>query len=275
MDVVRARSALAATRFGDLDWVAETGSTNADLAGAARVGKGPVVLGADHQTAGRGRLGRTWQAPPGASLLCSIRVDVDATHNDPHLITTALALAAAEAVEAVAGVRPGVKWPNDLVASEASGPNDPDDRKLAGILAEAVMVPGRPDVVIAGIGLNVNWPDGLPEDLVETAVSLRQLVGHDVDRTDLLIEMLVRLDHILASLDGPGGAETLRDSVTTRSATIGRRVRVERPDSMQVGHALGLTPGGELIIEVGGARHEISVGDIVHLRPDGQGHGSI
>src|SRR4051812_27340870 len=99
---------------------------------------------ADHQTAGRGRLGRAWVAPPGASLLLSVLFRPDLAPERLHLTTAAVALAAAEACEAVAGVLPVLKWPNDLLVG---------DRKLAGVLAES-----RLPAVVVGIGLNVNWP---------------------------------------------------------------------------------------------------------------------
>ena len=85
MDVSRATSALGGSRFSRIQWVPETGSTNADLLAAARTGAPEQVLGADHQTAGRGRLGRSWVAPPGASILCSVLVRPDA-EGDPHVV---------------------------------------------------------------------------------------------------------------------------------------------------------------------------------------------
>ena len=195
MDAPRATSALTGTRFSRFHWVDETGSTNADLLRVARDGGPEQVLGADHQTAGRGRMGRVWEAPPGASLLCSVLVRPAVGSIDPHVVTTSLGLAAAEAVEAVTGVAVGIKWPNDLVAGTSAAP---DDRKLAGVLAESTVVDGRVDAVVAGIGVNVNWPDGFPDELAATAVSLRQLVGADVDRTDLVVAMLRRLEVHLA-----------------------------------------------------------------------------
>ncbi|MFN8050842.1 MAG: biotin--[acetyl-CoA-carboxylase] ligase [Acidimicrobiales bacterium] len=261
MDVPRATSALAGTRFSRIEWVDETGSTNADLLAAAREGAPEQVLGAEFQTAGRGRLGRAWESGAGASILCSVLVrprSAVAPIDDPHVVTTALGLAAAEAVEEVTGRRVGVKWPNDLVAGTAEAP---DDRKLAGILAESVIVDGRVDAVVAGIGINVNWPDELPPELAGTATSVSGLVGAPVDRTDLVIAMLRHLD---ARLAAPGD---VRDAVAARSATLGRTVRVERSAGDLVGVAVGLTPGGHLLVEADGVTHDVSVGDVIHLRP--------
>src|SRR3954452_9704987 len=128
-----ARRALAGTRFGDVRWVDETGSTNADALALARQGAPEgIVLVADHQTAGRGRQGRTWEAPAGASLLTTILLRPPAAVAG--LVTMAVALAASDAVADVAGFEPRLKWPNDLVwPGDGSAPA----RKLAGILAEA------------------------------------------------------------------------------------------------------------------------------------------
>src|SRR3954470_17439387 len=135
---------LRGTRFADLRVLDETGSTNADVLELARAGapEGVVVL-AHHQTAGRGRLDRRWEAPPGASLLLSI-LTRPAEHgladDRLHLVTTAVGVAAAEACREVTGAYVRLKWPNDLVVAvdDQTGP-----RKLSGLLAETVVEHGR------------------------------------------------------------------------------------------------------------------------------------
>src|SRR5947208_2273673 len=148
-------------RFAELD------STNRWLLDEARAGaaEGLVVV-ADHQTAGRGRLGRTWVAPPGSSLLVSVLFRPRSLETG-HLLTTAVAVAACDACEGVAGVAPDLKWPNDLLVG---------DRKLGGVLAEA-----EGAAIVVGLGLNVNWPAGAPD----TAVALSHVAGRDVDRARL------------------------------------------------------------------------------------------
>ena len=129
--------------------VAETGSTNADLlAWAARGAADRTVLVARHQTAGRGRLDRRWDAPAGANLLVSLLFrEIPET---PHVLTQRVGLAAIAACEEVAGVSPVLKWPNDLLL---------DGAKLAGVLAQAHL--GPEPAVVVGIGLNVGWaPEG-------------------------------------------------------------------------------------------------------------------
>ena len=258
VEVGRAISALKGSRFARFDWVDECGSTNAELVAAAHRGEPERVLGAEAQTAGRGRLGRVWQAPPGASVLCSVLVRPGASVSDGHLLSTALGVAAAEACEQVASVGPGLKWPNDLVI---------EDRKLAGILAESHVTEGRIDAVVIGIGINVNWPATLPDDLASIAVSLNAACGHEVDRTDLVVAMLVGFERWLDLLASPGGAGVLRDAYVARSATIGRRVRVEAPTSVADGDAIGVEVDGRLIVDFDGDRRSIAVGDVTHLRP--------
>jgi BirA family biotin operon repressor/biotin-[acetyl-CoA-carboxylase] ligase len=265
MDTVRAKSELAGRRFGHIEWVDSTGSTNSDLLQRARNGEGEQVLGSRHQVSGRGRLGRVWQAPPDASLLCSILVRPELNPTDLGAVTTALGLAAAYACTRVAGVDVGLKWPNDLV--RVGGGPDASDRKLAGILAESVVTDGRVDAVVAGIGLNVNWPEPLPSELADIATSLRHEAGHEVDLTDLLVVMLTEFERHL-ELVRAGGFRALRDDYRERSATLGRTVRVELPSSELVGVAVDVTSTGALVVEDSAAgRHQISAGDVIHLRP--------
>lgn len=274
----RARAALAGGRFADVRWVGETGSTNADALALARAGapEGIVVV-ADHQTAGRGRRDRAWAAPPGGSLLVSVLLRPRAPVAGA--VTMAAGVAMAAAVEEVAEVAARVKWPNDLVVPTADG-----DRKLAGILAEAdwpagatisggyrAPAPYERAVVVVGVGVNVAWPadvSGAPglAALAETATALSWL-GADVDRVDLLVAFLRglagRYDDLAAA--GPGAlvAEWRR-----RSATLGRRVRIDLGADDLEGTAVDVTPEGHLVVEADtGGRRTVAVGDVVHLRP--------
>lgn len=257
---------VAAARSWDVRRVAETGSTNTDLLALARDGAAEgVVLVADHQTAGRGRLDRAWTAPPGASLLVSALLRPDLALADAFLVTAAAALAASQACSEVAVVYPGIKWPNDLVvvAGERFG-----GRKLAGILAESIVTDGHLDAVVVGMGLNVNWPEVLPAELADTAVALDHVVGHPVDREALLVAWLRHLDEWLEVLPTPEGRERLRRRQREASATIGRHVRVEQSGRTFTGRALDLTAAGELVVAVDGTEEPVvvSVGDVVHLR---------
>ena len=264
MGFERAKALLDGTRFSDLRWVAETGSTNADLhdlVAAEPARTDPVVLVADHQTAGRGRRGRDWQAPPGTSLLMTIALRVDGldTARRP-LLGTALALA-------VHDVHPelSVKWPNDLVVTVDVG--DPlGYRKVGGLLAESHRV-GEGDWVLLGIGLNVNWPE-VPDELAQVATSLDRVLGRRVDREGLCAEVLAALDRRWLGLVDRADLGELLAAYREASATIGSRVRIELPGSELVGTATGITELGALdVLDDQGTRHVVSIGDVVHLRP--------
>lgn len=261
-----ATRAVDGTRFGDVRWVAETGSTNKDLLDEAAAGAAEgVVLVADHQRAGRGRLDRTWSAPPGASLLVSVLLRPAVAPEHAFLVTAAGAVAACQACSEVAGVFPGIKWPNDLVV--VAGDRFAG-RKLAGILAESVVADGRIAAVVLGMGLNVNWPEVLPADLSDVAVALDHVVGHPVDRERLLVAWLRHLDAWLDLLGTDDGRELLLLRVRELSATLGRAVRVELPGGTLEGSALDVGPEGHLLVVDDGTGEvvEVTVGDVVHLR---------
>lgn len=250
-------------RFADVRWVAETGSTNADVMELARLGQPEgIVVVADHQTAGRGRAGRTWTAPSGAGLLLSILLRPPAAAVD--LTTMAVAVAAAAAVESVAGFAPRLKWPNDLVWP---GGGAAPDRKLAGILAEADW-PNDGDgvAVVVGIGINVAWPDDLPAELAEIAVAINHVTHRPVDRETLLIELLSELGPRYTALLA-GDRAPLLDEWRDRSATLGHRVRIEHGHGEVEGIAIDITDDGHLVVETSdGHRRTFAVGDVVHLR---------
>ncbi len=240
-----------------VEWVSESGSTNADLLAAAR--RGPDtnrVLVADYQSAGRGRRGRTWDAAPESSLLFSVLTRPEIPVAVAHLVTTALALGALEACDSLAGVRPGLKWPNDLVV---------EDRKLAGVLAESVVAGDRLEAVVVGMGLNVRT-GAAPSEVADTAVALEDLCGSAVDRRELLASVLTRFAYWMNQIEAAAGQAELVDSARQESATLGRRVSVELSDgSVLEGLAEDLDGQGALILE-GGVR--VVEGDVVHLRSD-------
>ncbi|MCU1462294.1 MAG: birA, biotin-(acetyl-CoA-carboxylase) ligase [Acidimicrobiales bacterium] len=254
-----ARRALAGTRFGDVRWHDEVGSTNRVVLDLARQGAAEgIVVGADHQTAGRGRLDRVWAAPPGSSLLLSVLTrPVALAPEHVHMATMAMGVAAADAVAEVAGFRPQLKWPNDLVV---------DDRKLAGILAEGVVTGSRVEAVVLGIGLNVNWPS-MPAELVDIAVSANQVAGHDVDRRDLLVCLLQRFDEHYGALLEHGGWRGMLLNYRRSCSTLGREVRVELPGSAITGRAVEVTAEGHLVVETPTGLEHVAAGDVVHVRP--------
>ncbi len=233
-------------RFGDVRWLADTDSTNQHLLDLARSGAPDgVVVVADHQRAGRGRLGRTWSAPPGASLLVSVLLRPQLPPDDRHLVVMAAAVAMADAVETTTGVHAELKWPNDLLVGH---------RKLAGILAEA-----SGDAVVVGIGVNVDWPE-IPAELADIATACNVEGGRPTSREELLAAFLTRYAARLDDLVGT------RREYRSRLATTGRRVRVERPGGALVGVATGVDDSGRLLVDADGSHHAIAAGDVVHLR---------
>jgi BirA family biotin operon repressor/biotin-[acetyl-CoA-carboxylase] ligase len=264
----RARSGLEGTRFADLRWLPETGSTNTDLVALARGGAPEgIVLVADHQSGGRGRLGRVWQAPPGSSLLCSILCRLHLAADRMSLVTMALGVAAAEACAEVAGVEARLKWPNDLVVPVGDGEGGEQVRKLGGMLSESVVEAGELDALVLGIGINVNWPADLPDELRDIAIALNHLVGHDVDREDLLATMLRRFDQLYGGAAADAGATVLAH-YRDHSLTLGSAVKVDTADGSVEGRAVDLADDGSLVLELAdGAQRVVTTGDVTHLRP--------
>jgi BirA family biotin operon repressor/biotin-[acetyl-CoA-carboxylase] ligase len=140
-----------------------------------------AVAAASEQTAGRGQLGRRWFAPAGTSLLCSIQLRPEVSPERLPELTGVAARACAEAIAAVTGLEPELKFPNDLLIG---------GQKVAGVLAEA-----REGRVVLGVGINVNVPESdLPTEVDRPATSLLVETGHEVDRAELLVELLERLE---------------------------------------------------------------------------------
>jgi BirA family biotin operon repressor/biotin-[acetyl-CoA-carboxylase] ligase len=254
LDVERLQQALS-SRWARIDVVDETESTNADLLGEADAAD-RTARAAEYQMSGRGRFDRIWSSPPRAGLTFSalVRPTVPMQHWGwlPLLAGAALQ----EAVVSVTGVAVTLKWPNDLLA--------PDDRKLAGILAQT----SGPAVVI-GIGINVDTSaDELP---VETATSLVLSGAAPVDRTELLIAILSRFDARYAQWTDCGGdAEACGLAAAYRSAcvTLGRPVRVTLADgAVVVGDAIDLDEIGRLVVRTSTGVRPVGAGDVEHVRP--------
>jgi len=213
------------------------------------------VLATEHQTAGRGRLDRTWETPDRAALTFSLllRPTLEA-HRWPWLpLYAGLAVVDALPSNAQPSGRVDLKWPNDVLV---------DDRKLAGILVERVETPTGPAAIV-GIGLNVSTTrDELP---IETATSL-ELEDITLDRTDLFRGVLDSLhrgyDAWLAE-----GDEWLRDRYSERCATIGRQVQVALPGDVELtGRATGIDGSGRLLVESAAGEVAVGAGDVVHVR---------
>lgn len=215
-----------------VEYVAETTSTNTDLLETAATRPDRSVRATGHQTAGRGRLDRRWDAPPGANLLVSILFH--RVPPAPNELTRRVALAAVDACRAVAGVDVRLKWPNDLLL---------DGRKLAGILAQR----HQQGAVVVGLGLNVGWaPEGAAR------------LGVGIDPPDVLEALLTAYDALPADVH-----PRYRDAL----ATLGQQVRVELPAGVVEGRAVDVDTDGRLVVvDACALTHRFDAGDVVHLR---------
>lgn len=248
------RAAAVASR---LEVVAESASTNADLrAHAADAEAWPhlAVLLTANQTAGRGRLDRSWVAPAGTALAISVLLrDLPTRAEAFGWIPLAAGVAMSDAVSAqLPEHEVGVKWPNDVLV---------DGRKICGILAESTG-----DAVILGSGINTAMTaEQLP---VPTATSFGAL-GAVVDDDRLIADYLRRLSDLLAALAAAQDAEAsgLHRAVSERCLTIGRTVNVALPDGSTLrGLATRLETDGRLALDVDGVEHVVAAGDVVHAR---------
>lgn len=237
----------------------ESPSTNAAVAERARAGEpAGLVVVAEHQSAGRGRLGRSWVTPPRTALTFSLLVAPDAVPVErwPWL-PLLTGLAAVDAVRGTTGLAVTLKWPNDVLVG---------DRKVAGILTQRIE---RRDgaVAVVGVGLNVS---STREDLpVPTATSLALEGLPDVDRGDLLVSLL---ESFTRWYDGWIAAQGrgLGESYVAVCSTIGRDVRVDLPDATSLsGVAHGVDEAGRLLVDDGRRVHSLGAGDVVHVRSAG------
>jgi BirA family transcriptional regulator, biotin operon repressor / biotin---[acetyl-CoA-carboxylase] ligase len=218
----------------------------------------------DRQTAGRGRLDRTWEAPPGSALLISVLLRPELLPTHVHSTTMAAAVAACDACDEVAGFRPTLKWPNEIVVSDSSVVGN---RKLAGLLAEAELRGDDVDAVVVGMGFNVNW-DKPPPGLEDIAVAASEVAGHPVDREALLQHFLDRFAEHYSALIEPGGWRGTLLNYRRSSSTLGKDVRVELPGEAFTGRAMEVTGEGHLLVKTsGGEVRRVPAGDVVHLRP--------
>lgn len=243
----------------------EVASTNREASTLAQAGaEHGTVVAADSQTAGRGRLSRTWFSPPGSNLYCSVIVmkplPADRLTNWLSWLPLIAALAAAEAVRNVAGTTLSVKWPNDLVIA---------DRKVGGILCESGSTPTGPYQVI-GVGLNVNldltdFPPGLKESATSLWLTRRQVI----DRNRLLAQLLNELEPCIDELLDRG-TERIAQAYGRCCSTIGQLVKATMAAGQEcVGIAEAIGSDGSLVVRPTAPPSvptSLRVADIVHLR---------
>jgi BirA family biotin operon repressor/biotin-[acetyl-CoA-carboxylase] ligase len=268
------RDAVTGGLWTSVTVVPSTGSTNADLLAAG--GPEGQVLVAEEQTAGRGRMGRTWVSEPGAALTFSVLLRpfstpdpaagaaVSAAHADwrplaPERVgwlPLLAGVAVARGISEASGLPATLKWPNDVLI---------DGRKLCGILAEQ-----SGDVVVIGIGINVaTREDALPAGPGGLRATSLAAEGAEVPRDRLLVGILTQFAHHYSALrENPdSSAGQLVAEYEALCATLGRIVRVELPAGRTLsGEATGIDPDGHLLVTDAGVTTSVSAGDVVHLR---------
>ncbi|RAO26804.1 Biotin--[acetyl-CoA-carboxylase] ligase [Micromonospora saelicesensis] len=278
LSAARLRRALTAPNgpWARLELRAETGSTNADVAEAARADEpeGLVVV-AERQTEGRGRRGRVWQSPARAGIATSVllrpgeavpeRGWLPAAPTGYGWLPLLAGVALVEAVARLAELEATLKWPNDLLI---------DDAKCAGVLAEAVpgRAPDQPPAIVLGIGLNVTLrADELPVNPTGLPATSLQLAGAVATDRDPLLRALLRAvadwyDR-WRSAGGDAVASGLRDAYLAACSTIGREVRVLLPNGDSLtGTATGVDPDGQLMVTTSTGARTLAAGDVLHLR---------
>lgn len=235
LDVTLLRQELASARLGQpLVYLSEIGSTNSIAADLARDGaaEGTLVT-TDHQTTGRGRVGRVWKALPNQQLAMSF---ILRPTFPPHFLVMASALAVAQAIETVTSLRPDIKWPNDVLV---------DGHKVCGILIETT-----DGAAILGMGVNVNGSLAGDDELAARATTLQDALGRPVSREALLAEIVRRLDARYADLLGGGVAarKALRATWRDRLVTLGRRAIIRQRDTTLEGLAADVDEDGALLL---------------------------
>jgi BirA family biotin operon repressor/biotin-[acetyl-CoA-carboxylase] ligase len=260
-DLLRAELVTSSSLWRHIDVVPKTGSTNADLVAAARAGApAGQVLVTDFQSAGKGRQGRTWMAPPGTSIAMSVLLAPAVEVSRWTWLPLLTGLAVGEAVRRVGGLPTGLKWPNDVLVEE---------RKLCGILAERVDTSSGPACVV-GIGINVSLAEAdLP---VPTATSLRiaraaaGLPGVP-GRTPLVLAVLQELAYAVREWEADPGSASLVERYRRRCVTLNRPVRVLLGDQrVLTGVASGIDPDGRLMVQTDSGTQILGAGDVVHVR---------
>jgi BirA family biotin operon repressor/biotin-[acetyl-CoA-carboxylase] ligase len=232
-----------------IDWRASIDSTMHEAARVAAAGcPSGTAIGAEEQTAGYGRYGRHWHSEPEAGLYFSVVLRYPFAPDTLPIVTLALGLAVADAIQKSTDVMCDLRWPNDLLIQS---------KKTAGILPQF-----DGSAIVAGIGVNVNHA-GFPDELSAIATSLRIASGRIQSRERLLVELLPAIDSFCALLHREGKDPIIDLFSRASSFAHGRRVQVDQGDSMLTGTTAGLTSAGFLTVrDDAGKQHVIMAGGV-------------
>lgn len=218
----------------------EIGSTNEEARKLAFAGypQGTLVI-ADSQTGGKGRRGRNWHTPKGSSIAMSLIVKPELEAEYASMLTLVQAMAVAQAIEEMCGLKAQIKWPNDILVNE---------KKVCGILTEMNMEGTKISFIIIGTGINVNQ-ESFPEEISDIATSLKKESGN-VHSREKLVECICKLFNkyfgmFMDSKDLSG----ILEEYNSRLISAGRMVKVLDPKEEFVGQALGINASGELLVK--------------------------
>ncbi len=215
--------------------------------------EGTIIL-AEGQAKGRGRLGRSWVSPKHKGIYISLILRPQASLDKVPLITLLSAVSVCEAVAELSGLEPQIKWPNDIMLH---------NKKLGGILTELKADMDRAVFVIVGIGLNVNND---PRHLLPHATSLTEQKKHDIDRLELLAELLLRIEENYKLLQ-KNDFQAITDKWRNLSLTLNRRVKINSQSSHIEGEAVDIDMDGALLVRNdSGLVQRVTAGDIIHCR---------
>ena len=255
----------------------ETDSTNARIGELAGEGAPSGTLAvADMQTAGRGRRGRGWSSPPGMNIYMSLLLRPDIDPSDAPMITVIMALAVCEAVTEMIGgkkvpdgtnVLRGMKAGDDMLTARIKWPNDivVSGHKVCGILTEMNMEAGHISGVIVGVGINVNQGERelFPEEIRDTATSLKLECGHAIDRSELIVSVLERFEAEYERFLTDGDLGFMKERYEQHLVSLGREVRVLDPQGEYTGISRGIDARGELLVETpDGELHRVYAGEV-------------
>ena len=228
----------------------ETDSTNLVALEEAKKREGRLLVVAKRQSAGRGRLGRTWCSPEG-NIYASFVFRPNIPLNSAASLTLAMALGVADVL---ADFSPQIKWPNDIYVQ---------GKKICGILCESCIRQNNLDFVVVGTGINVNQVE-FPGDIASQCTSLKQMMNTSVDVTSLLAEEALCLKKRMAEFEQYGFAGLLEE-YQERSLLLGKWVSISTPEEV-TGRCIGFTPAGEMVLDVGGSIRCVHAGEVTKTR---------
>ncbi len=204
------------------------------------------------QTAGRGRLGRSWNSPKGSGIWMSLLIRPDIPPVHASMVTLVAAIAVQRAIQSVSGLACGIKWPNDIVA---------ESRKICGILTEMSAETDRINYIVIGIGINV-LEQAFPEEIRETAASICGLTGKPVSRTDLIASVLREFERLWPEFLRTEDLSLLKEEYNRNLVNCGREVRVLHPRQEYTGIAEGINDQGELLVRTAGGLKTVYSGEV-------------